>query len=52
MREAAAPALGAVRSIAQMVCRADMALREPSLASAVMMPCAGEAHVNREPPRF
>ena len=31
MREAAAPALGAVRSIAQMVCRVDMAFEKPSL---------------------
>ena len=47
MREAAAPARGAVRSIAQISWRVDMALSESLVVSADMMPRAGEARVNR-----
>ena len=47
MRVAAAPALEAVRSIAQLVCSVDMALVTTLVASASMMTCAGEARVNR-----
>jgi hypothetical protein len=48
MREAAAPARGAVRSIAHILWRVDMALSESLFVSAVMMPRAGEARVNRQ----
>jgi len=46
MREAAEPALGAVRSIAQMVCRVDIASNRPS-SPAVRVAGFGKARVNR-----
>jgi len=47
MREAAAPALPAVRSIAQIWWRADM-VSGSSLVSPVNVTDSGKAHVNRE----
>ncbi len=46
MREATEPAVPAVRSIAQMVWRADMALRLPSSSTAKVADF-GKVHVNR-----
>lgn len=48
MREPAAPALPAVRSIAQLVCRVDMALGS-SLSATVNLANSGKARVNRGP---
>ena len=47
MREAAAPAVAAVRSIAQISWRVDMAWRKPSITSAVRVAEPGKARVNR-----
>jgi hypothetical protein len=47
MREAAAPALSAVRSIAQISWRADM-ISGSSLVSTVNLTDSGKARVNRE----
>jgi len=46
MREAAEPACPAVRSIAQMVCRVDIASNRPS-SPAVRVAGFGKARVNR-----
>ena len=46
MREAAAPALSAVRSIALISWREDM-VSSSSLVSPVNLPDSGKAHVNR-----